>query len=185
MPIRAGLLMLCLLTGMGLCIDVHAGTVGEYTLKSALILNFARFTDWPPEAFADSTDTLHICIVGDDAIVDAFAGIEGKRIGERRLAVRKVRSTRRLENCHLLFVSGSNRGRLPQIFAAVKGKPVLTIGEMADFAESGGIINFVKSGGKMRFKVNLDAARRAGLKISSRILKLATIVGGLQREESE
>lgn len=185
MLVRAGLLTLCLLTGMGLCIDVHAGTVEEYTIKSALILNFARFTDWPPEAFADLPDTLHICIVGDDAVVDAFAGIKGKHVGKRRLAVRKVRSTRRLQDCHLLFVSGSNRGRLPQIFAAIKGKPVLTIGEMADFAESGGIINLVKAGGKMRFKVNLKAARRAGLKISSRILKLATIVGGLQREESE
>lgn len=185
MPIRAGLLMLCLLTGMGLCIDVHAGTVGEYTIKSALILNFARFTNWPSEAFADSTDTLHICIVGDDAVVDAFAGIKSKRVGKRHLAVKKVRSTRRLEDCHLLFVSGSNRGRLPQIFAAVKGEPVLTIGEMADFAKSGGIINLVKAGGKIRFKINLNAARRAGLKISSRILKMATIVGGLQREESE
>jgi hypothetical protein len=176
MLVRAGLLTLCLLTGMGLCIDVHAGTVGEYTIKSALILNFARFTDWPPEAFADSPDTLHICIVGDDAVVDAFTGIEGKHVGKRRLAVRKVRSTRRLQDCHLLFVTGSNRGRLPQIFAAVKGKPVLTIGEMADFAESGGIINLVKAGGKMRFKVNLDAARRAGLKISSQVLKLALSV---------
>jgi hypothetical protein len=181
--IRAGLLTLCLLTGMGLCIDVHAGTVGEYTIKSALILNFARFTDWPPEAFANSPDTLHICIVGDDAVVDAFAGIKGKRVGERHLAVRKVRSTRELQDCHLLFVSGSNRGRLPQIFAAVKGKPILTIGEMADFAKLGGIINLVKVERKIRFEVNLDAARRAGLKISSRILKLATLVGGSQREK--
>jgi len=185
MLVRVGLFTLCLLTSKGLCIDVHAGTVGEYIVKSALILNFARFTDWPPEAFADSPDILHICILGDDAVVDEFAGIKGKRVGERHLAVRKVSSTQRLQNCNLLFVCDSNRKRLPQFFEAVKGKSVLTIGEMAGFAESGGIINLVKVEGKIRFEVNLEAARRAGLKISSRILKLATIVGGLQWEERE
>ncbi len=180
---RVCLPMLCLLIGIVLSADIRAGTVEEYSVKTALVFNFARFTDWPPDALADSPETLYLCVLGDDAIWDAFGGIEGKRVNGRRIVVKRVRRMRKSGGCDLLFVSGSDRHRLPKIFAAVGGKPVLTIGEMAGFTEAGGIINLVKTENRINFEVNLDAAQQAGLKISSRILKLATIVGGSHGEE--
>ena len=175
--------MLYLLIGVGLPADICAGTVEEYSVKAALAFNFARFTDWPPETLVDSPKTLNICIFGDNAVLEAFADVEGKRVKGRRIVLKRVRSMRKSVDCELFFVSGSPRELLPKIFAAVEGKPVLTIGEMAGFTEAGGIINLVKTEKRIRFEVNLKAAQRAGLKISSRILKLATIVGGSHGEE--
>ena len=181
--IRVCLPMLCLLIGIGLPAAIRAGTVKEYSVKAALVFNFARFTEWPPHALTDSPETLYLCVVGNDVIWDAFRGIEGKRVNEHRIVVKRVRHMRKLGGCDLLFVGGSDRHRLPKIFAAVEGRPVLTIGEMAGFTEAGGIINLVKTGNRITFEVNLDAAKQSGLKISSRILKLATIVSGSHGEE--
>ena len=175
--------MLCLLIGIGLPADIGAGTVEEYSVKAALVFNFARFTDWPLDTIADSPEPLNICVVGDYAILEAFASVEGKLVNGRRIVLKRVRRIRKSDSCDLLFVSGSDRGLLPKIFAAVERKHVLTIGEMAGFTEAGGIINLVKTGNRINFEVNLEAAQQAGLKISSRILKLAIIVGGSQREE--
>ncbi len=175
--------MLCLLIGIGLPADICAGMIEEYSVKAALAFNFARFTDWPSDNIVDSPKTFNICILGDNAVWEAFAGVEGKRVKGRRIVLKRVRSMRKSVDCELLFISGSPRELLPKIFAAVEGKPVLTIGEMAGFIEAGGIINLIKTEKRIRFEVNLKAAQRAGLKISSRILKLATIVGGSHGEK--
>jgi len=183
--IHVCLAMLCLMIGIALPADICAGTVEEYSVKAALAFNFARFTDWPSDNIADSPKTFNICILGDNAVLEAFAGVEGKRVKGRRIVLKRVRSMRKSVDCELLFVSGSPRELLPKIFAAVEGKPVLTIGEMAGFAEAGGIINLIKTRNRIKFEVNLKAAQKAGLKISSRILKLATIVGGSHGEEGK
>jgi hypothetical protein len=177
--------MLCLLIGIGQPADICAGTVEEYSVKAALIFNFARFTEWPSYILVDSQETFNICIVGDDTILEAFGGVAGRQIKGCRIVVTSVNRMKISDSCNLLFVSGSDRSILPKIFAAVEGKPVLTIGEMTGFAEVGGIINLVRKGKRINFEVNLKAARQAGLKISSRILKLATIVGGLHKEKEK
>ena len=175
--------MLCLMVNIGLPADIHAGTVEEYSVKAALVFNFARFTDWPLDTLGDSQETFNICVVGDDAILEAFGGIAGKRVKGRRIVVKRVRRMQKSDTCNLLFISGSDRSIFPKIFAALEGKPVLTIGEMSGFTEAGGIINLLKTDNRIKFEVNLKAAQQAGLNISSRILKLATIVGKSHGEE--
>src|ERR1019366_9206706 len=81
-------------------------------------------------------------------------------------------------NCHILFISSSEKKRLPEIFASLKGASVLTVGETDHFTESGGMINFFLEGTKMRFQINKDAATSAGLKISSKLMSLASRPGG-------
>ena len=175
--------MLGLLIGIGLPANIYAGTVEEYFVKAALVFNFARFTDWPLDTLVDSPETFNIGVIGDDTILKAFDGINGKSLKGRRIIVKRVRRMQKSDTCDLLFVSGSKRSILPKIFAAVKGKPVLTIGEMSDFTKAGGIINLVKTENRIKFEVNLKAAHQAGLKISSRILKLAIIMSDSQGEE--
>lgn len=177
--------MLCLMIGIGLPADIYAGTVEEYSVKAALVFNFVRFTDWPLDTFVDSPETFNICVVGDDAILEAFGDVAGKRVKGRSIVVKRVRRMQRSDTCNLLFISGSDRSILPKIFAAVEGKSVLTIGEMSGFTEAGGVINLVKTENRIKFEVNLKAAQQAGLKISSRILKLATIVSGSHGEEQK
>lgn len=90
----------------------------------------------------------------------------------------KLSSLAEATNCHIVFISTSERNRLPEILLSLKGTSVLTVGEMNHFAVSGGMINFVRKGNKIRFQINREEATKAGLKISSKLLSLALPPGG-------
>ncbi|MFH2123279.1 MAG: YfiR family protein [Pseudomonadota bacterium] len=150
----------------------------EYAVKAAFVLNFAKVTHWPDKAFADSPATLDLCLVGEDALLaGAFKSIEGKQVGDRTLRVRFTAMAGECRGCEILFVSNAfDRATLLRFLTVVKDRPVLIIGETPDFARIGGIINFISKDGRMHFEINPREAERHLLKISSRILQLASIV---------
>lgn len=166
----------CLVLSIQPCSDVAAKTADEYFVQAAFVMNFAKFTQWPGKTFADASDEIRLCVLGDDTVYMAFSEIEGKNINGHHLAVKKIKTIQEIENCHILFVSRSNRDYLPKIFAAVKEKSILTIGDMPGFTTSGGIISLEKEDDKIRFTINVTAAKQSRLKISSRLLRLAAIV---------
>jgi len=166
----------CLVLSIQPCSDVAAKTADEYFVKAAFVMNFAKFTQWPEKTFTDDADEIRLCVMGDDSVYTAFSKIEGNTINGLRLVVKKIKTTQEIENCHVLFVSRPNRDDLPKIFAGIKKKPILTIGEITGFETSGGIINLEKEEDKIRFSINVTAAKQSGLEISSRLLRLATIV---------
>jgi len=94
-------------------------------------------------------------------------------VDEHPLVITEFRSATEVTNCHILFISSSEKARLPQILKHLNGSSVLTVGEMPGFTETGGMINFVLEGTKMRFQINKDAANNAGLKISAKLLNVA------------
>ena len=175
----------CIVLSLGICSvstnAVSADLVEEYTLKAALVLNFARFTEWPADVFDRLSGPFRLCVHGDTDVQQAFASLEGKKVGDRQMSIKRINRLWNVQGCHVLFVSGTDRGRLRRVFSAIEGQPVMTVGEMRGFAKSGGTINLVIEDNKIRFQINLEAARRAGLTISSRLLKLATIVDGDER----
>lgn len=178
----ASVIFLCLwLLGSSLLLPdkISAREGEEYAVKAAFVLNFAKLTNWPAAAFADSPEIMNFCFVGDDDLLAmAFQSIDNKQVGERTLRVRSVTTASESRDCEILFVSnGIDRATLLRFLTAVKDLPVLTIGETADFARIGGIINFITQNGRLHFEINPREAERHGLKISSRILQLAIIVG--------
>jgi len=178
---RKGVISLFLLIFILSCGVVRASladTGQEYVVKAAFVLNFAKFTQWPEESFA-SPDSFSLCVIGGKSLEEGFQSIDGKKIGDRSLRVDFVSETDDFDRCNMLFVGEDiDRSLLLPIFASIKDKPVLTIGEMKDFAKLGGSINFVKKKGKLRFEVNRDVSLKQKIKISSRLLKLAIIVNG-------
>ncbi len=160
-------------------------TPREYLIKAGFLYNFAKFVEWPEDAFADGSVPLTLCIMGRDPFGSSIRSVEGETFMGRKLVVRRFFSLREIDNCHILFVSSSEKKRLPAILARMKGKQILSVADMEGFARRGGIINLIKVKDRIRFEINIDAARRAGLKISSKLLNLATIVregrGGGQR----
>jgi hypothetical protein len=90
--------------------------------------------------------------------------------------IRQVQALQSLGECQLLFVSSSEKNRLSEIIGAVKGRPVLTVGELEGFTQRGGIVRFLIESNNVRFEINPDVAERMGLKISSRLLNLAKVV---------
>ena len=153
---------------------VQAQASNEYQVKAAFLYNFAKFVDWPAEAFGGSNGTLVIGVVGDDPFGGALdQAINGKSIGGRPLAVRRLRWGQDLRSCHILFISSSERKRLPQIIQSLRGASVLTVGDMGQFNQQGGIINFILEASKVRFEINSRGADQARLRISSKLLALA------------
>jgi hypothetical protein len=154
------------------------GVAGEYDVKAAFLFNFTKFVEWPPAAFTDEHSLLRVCVLGENPFGKALSLLMGDEVGGRRLSLTHLESLNKLESCHVLYVSRSERERLGQVLAAVRSAPVLTVGDTPGFIDQGGMINFILEGSKVRFDVNQEAAERAGIKISSRLLALAKHVKG-------
>lgn len=150
---------------------------GEYQVKAAFLYNFAKFIDWPPNAFSDPKQPLSVCVYGHDPFDKVLEdSLLSKSIGERRISVGHASRLQDLEGCQLVFVAGADGVRIPDLVKHLHGRPVLLVGESEGFATSGGAIQFTIEDGRVRFVINPDAAERAGLKVSSKLLALATIV---------
>jgi len=150
----------------------------EYQIKAAFLFNFAKFVEWPPRAFAGKASPIVIGILGENPFHDDLARmIQNKTVDDHPLVIKELRSPTEATNCHILFISASEKERLPAILERLKGASVLTVGETDRFTETGGMINFVLKGNKIRFQINKDAATSAGLKISSKLMSLASRPG--------
>ncbi|GAB6907062.1 conserved hypothetical protein [Desulfosarcina cetonica] len=167
------LMLLSLLGGSGVAEGFEAAT-----LKAALVLNFAKFTTWPPDAFAGPEADMELWVLGDTIIQQAFASIDGETIGSRKIHVRHAGSVSATDPCHMLFVAlNVDRPILTAALASVWDRPVLSVGETSEFIQLGGIINIFNKDGRYHFEIKPAAANQRGLKLSSRLLKLAIVLG--------
>jgi len=149
----------------------------EYQLKAAFLFNFAKFIDWPPSSFATPQSAFSICILGSDPFGTAIdETLRGQSIGGRAVTVQRLRDATQLRRCQVAFISASEKDHLREILQSVRGSNVLLVGETAGFASRGGAIQFQTEDEHIRFSINPDAAERAGLHVSSKLLSLATIV---------
>ena len=154
----------------------EADKVSEYDVKDAFLLNFVRFIDWSDRTRTEAGNTLILGIAGEDHFGDALNLIHGKTIKGRTVVVKSAIDNDNLVECDILFISSSEKDRLSSIMIALKDLPILTVSEIEGFTRSGGIINFIIVGNKIRFEINPDAAKRVGIHISSQLLQLARIV---------
>ncbi len=147
----------------------------EYQLKAVFIYNFAKFIEWPNDAFSDPKAPFVVGVIGDDPFGPYLdETVKNKFMNEHPFVVRHIRAPADAGKCHILFVADSERRRLPDIVNGIRGASVLTVSDLDHFLEAGGIIRFYMEGNKVRFLINNDAAKRADLKISSKLLKLGT-----------
>ena len=150
----------------------------EYQAKAAFILNFANFVEWPPKVFTGPSAPIVIGVLGEDPFEGALEQIiQGETVNGRTVALRRSRRVEDLKTCQVLFISQLEEKSFPHIFDSLKGASVLTIGDADRFAENGGIICLIKQENRIRFQINIQAAASAGLKISSKLLQLAQIIG--------
>lgn len=154
----------------------RAQVAGEYDIKAAFLYNFTKFVEWPPTAFFDEHSALNLCVLGEDPFGRSLPEVLGEEAAGRKLVLLRIGKIADPTVCHVLFISRSERRRLPQILAAVRMFPVLTVGDTPGFLDQGGIVNFTLEGSKVRFEISQAAAERTGLRISSKLLRLATRV---------
>jgi hypothetical protein len=158
-------------------VDAQVVTAGEDELKAAFLYNFVRFVEWPERAFAGPGDPLVVCLEDGEFAAVVARSVADKKVGERDLVVRPWSGAPRYEGCHVVFLDHLERDAWDDVFASLASHSVLTVGDMRRFASEGGIINFTRAGDKLRFEINPAAAERADLKISSKLLRVAEVIG--------
>lgn len=152
------------------------GPVDEYKLKAALLYNLTYFVEWPGSA-SNRQAPIVLCILGQDPFASSIAStIPQKTNKDRPVLVRHVQSDKEFSGCHILYIGSSERKSAAHIFSSLSGSSTLTVGETAQFAAQGGMIQFSVEDQRVRFDINVNATSRAGLKISSKLLALSQIV---------
>jgi len=175
---RTSTLRIVFILLMGVMWRAHAGAAGieEYQVKAAFLFNFAKFVEWPAQAFKSADSPIEICVLGPNPFGSLLdKAVEGKVVGNRKFVVREVRDAQQAGECQIVFVSAAGWTRSRAVLGEIKKCCVLTVGETGEFIGGGGMINLRLEDARVRVEINPDAAARAGLRISSKLLSLAEI----------
>jgi YfiR/HmsC-like len=163
--------------GMLLTLGAAGQALDEYQVKAAFLYNFAKFVEWPPEAFKTPRDPILVCVLGHNPFGNALEeAIRGKSIAGRTFAYRHVLDAESASACQILFVGSEESKHFRALLESLKPMGILTVGEAQGFAADGGVINFRLDDGRVHFEINVDAAEHEQLHISAKLLSLAQIV---------
>jgi hypothetical protein len=149
-------------------------TVEEYHVKGAFLLNFAKFVEWPAEAFKGPAEAISICVLGANPFTPELDVAARQIVVDKRTAmVRQISDAQQARQCQIVFMSVSERKRVRSVLEALQGAAVLTVGESDGFIANGGVIELKVDEGRVRMEISEEAAKRAGLHISAKLLSLA------------
>jgi YfiR/HmsC-like len=158
------------------CLQAQKSKPTDYQVKAVYLINFARFVEWP-DKLGMQQDSFTICVFGLDPFGRTLdTALVGEKIAGRSAVAKRISTPRDSFDCRILFVSSTEAGSLNQMVEAANKQGVLTVSDMPHFVNRGGMIQFVTDDKRVRFEVNLTAAQRAGLTLSSELLKVATVV---------
>ena len=153
----------------------------EYQVKAVFLFNFAQFVEWPAQSFEKPNAPFVIAVVGEDpfgAYLDA--AVQGETVQGHPLVIKRYRTIDEVTPCQILYISDSELARLEKILNSVEQRSVLTVSDIERSAERGAVIQFTNERNRLRLRINVAAAKAAGLTISSKLLRPAEIVGDRQ-----
>jgi hypothetical protein len=162
----------------------------EYQVKAAFLYNFIMFVEWPAEKMADINDPIIVGIIGSDPFGDAFDPVKDKKVKGKNVVIKRFKGIEELKTggsdkskphpqieaireCHVLFICSSEKTHLKEIISLIENDNVLTVSDVENFLDAGGIINFVMEEKKVQFEISVVSCEKANLKISSKLLRLA------------
>lgn len=174
---------ICLLFPLALL--AQRGHPSQYDVEAVYLYQFGRFVQWPGQTPASPADSFPICVLGRDPFGATLEStIIGEKIGQMPLREDHIADASDAKHCRILFISDSEDEHLAAILDTLQKEPVLTVSETRDFALRGGMIQFVVVDNRVRFEINLATAQRAGLEVSSQLLKVASMVHGARGMEA-
>lgn len=149
----------------------------EYQLKAVFLFNFTQFVAWPANAFENDKDPFVIGILGGNPYGNFLEEtVRGESVNGHRIIVRRYDNIEDIKACHILYVNLKKQDELEDTLAKLRNRNILTVGDTSKFTQLGGIIGFVITNNKVGIKINLGAAAGTDLSISSKLLRLATVV---------
>ena len=170
----AGLLAAVWAAGLSIAAGPPSPALGEYQVKAAFLYNFARFAEWPAESFQHSGEVFQVCVLGTDPFGPALDEVTaGQSVAGHPVEVRRISDPAMVRGCRLLFLGGSQKRLLS---SALREPGVLTVADSDCQGAGEAMIWFTVDRGKVRFEINMDAATRGKVRLSSRLLSLATAV---------
>lgn len=167
-----------------LCCTVAGHTGGkpsEYQLKAAYLYNFAKFIRWPDSAFSDQNTPLVIGVLGENPFEGKLAPLTLRSVRNRPIKIRYFKTLKDVQTCHLLYISSSGATETKSVINGLGTRPIITVGDSKKFAVHGGGIQFVTNRGRLRFIINLKAAKNSRVKIEAQLLSLALEVLGVEK----
>ena len=171
------ILIVCLLPAISGIASPRPNLTNEYLVKAAFTLNFARLTQWPDNKDT-SSEQFTICVMGNETLKQTFSLVDGQNINGTISHLKIISRVRDIKSCQVLIVNAIQQRKMKQIFKSAHKLSILTISELPDISKSGAILNFINEGNKIKFQISIPRAKQSGLKISSRLLKLAQIRNG-------
>lgn len=151
----------------------------EYKVKAAYLYNFIKFVNWPTEIIPndDKSMPIQVCILGDDPFGEILDPIMQRSAKGHPISIKRYDSFNEInQRCHVLFISKSEEKNLEGILSKTGQTSILTVSDVENFAKQGGVIGFTIKDGKVRLEINRKVSQECGLKISSKLLELATII---------
>jgi len=146
----------------------------DYDLKAAFVYSIVSFIEWPPGVLSDR---IVVGFAGEGPMANAMGKLfVGKRVGSRPIEVREAHTRNEMRACNVLLLAYPDRSRMKEALMQVRGTMVLTVGDGEPFTKYGGIITFVPHNNTFRLAINPQAAERSHLKISSKLMSIATVV---------
>ena len=174
--------MLVVAGSIALAVAVHSAEPQssvpiEYQVKAAFLYRFIHFIEWPESVAPREEGAVIIGVIGKGPMHAALVAMAADEKHGRRLVIKRFEDPRDIASCHIVFISASEHGRSREILNRLRDQSTLTVGEFEGFADRGGMINFVIVDKVVRFQMNPEAAKKAKLTVSSKLLRLAEIVG--------
>jgi hypothetical protein len=149
----------------------------EQQVKAVFLFNFAQFVEWPATAFLQPDSPIVIGILGKDPFGTFLEEtIHNERVNGRPLIIERYSTVKEVKNCHILFIHASATSKIDATLKALKGRQILTVSDINNFANHGGMVRFIKESNKVKLRINVNAAKAEGITISSKILRLSEIV---------
>ncbi len=148
----------------------------EYQIKAAFLFNFTQFVEWPATCFSTDKSPFIIGILGENPFGSYLEDmVNGEKVNGHPLVVQHFKTLEEIKICHVLFINLPQTSKLEQVIANLKGRNILTVSDMTDFLQEGGILRFFKKNNKIQFRINPEASKKTNLIISSKLLRLAEI----------
>ena len=174
------LFLVCATCPLGHAVAQQSGEIDrEYTIKGAFLYNFGRYVQWPATAFVDDHAPFVIGVLGTDpfgTVLDEIAN--SAKVDGRTVVAKRFATLAEYSPCQILFIAASTDVKIKtEALVKLQNKGVLLVGEEAGLVQQGAVVNFYIENNKVRFEINVETAKQQQLKISSKLLSLAKIVG--------
>lgn len=161
-------------------------SITEDQVKAAYLFNFAKFIEWPADAFPAADAPLNFCTLGHSPVVDDLdSSLRSKSVGDHTIVVKHLHAVEEIKACHLVFLAAGANEQEQKLIQSAKGAPLLLVSEIPGFNHAGGTIEFVLEDGRLLFEVNMKAAESAHLKISSKLLTMARVTPSDEQRQDQ